>query len=458
MKALRARLGLDSESESGLTLIEVIVALMVMGIVAVGVAYSLANILTISNDARSRVVAANIASEYIDNARSVENVFTVIDQHSITRNVAGRDYYIRLETGWVNSTDANAQCGAANATGAGALEYKRVNVEVTWDGMRDGSRAIRSDTIIAPNSRINDPTLGTIVVSAENALGRGSSGITVTTTVGTPANGAAPISVQGLPTDSDGCSYVLKVVPGNYNVTLTRTNYIGLDQKLGSITASVTVVAGGSALAKVSFAESASVSARFPTGSIVPTNLQVTYSSTYSDTVLDNTNPTRVYPTGYQLIAGTYEATGCKSPDPAAWPLRTADGAFGARMDPITLTSGTATTVDVPVGLVTATVPNSGTGSTRYVTAVLQPTGAAGDPGCSSPRGADENPFTKYTFPAVSKGATVKLALPYGTYKLYYGTTAGATTTNLLGSLLDVLGLPIGATNQTVTVDPRIVH
>ncbi|MGV8886075.1 MAG: type IV pilus modification PilV family protein [Microbacteriaceae bacterium] len=454
MKAIRARLQLDSSRDSGLSLIEVIVALLIFGIVAIGVGYSLASILTLSNDARSRVVAANIASEYIDNARSVENVFNVVDNYSITRTVSGKDYYVRLETGWINSTDTNAQCGAANASGAGALEYKRVNVEVTWDGMRDGTKAIRSDTLIAPNSRINDPTLGTIVVSAENALGRGSAGITVTTTPGSPANGAVPVTNQGLATDSDGCSYVLKVVPGNYNVTLTRTNYIGLNQVVGSITANVTVVAGGSALAKVSFDASAAVTARFPAGSMVPSNLQVTYSSTYGDTILANSNPTRVYPTAYQLIAGTYDPTGCKAPDPAAWPVRAADGAFGARIDPVSLAAGSSTNIDVPVGVVTVT---NGSLNGKFITAVLQPSATGGNPGCSAPVGADDAPFTKYTFNKATAN-TANLALPYGTYKLYFGTTSGATTTNLVGSLLSNLGIPLGTANQTVTVDPRMVY
>ena len=452
MKAIRTRLGLDADKEGGLSLIEVIVALMIFGIVAIGVGYSLASILTLSNDARSRVVAANIASEYIDNARSIENVFTVVDDHDIERTVNGKKYFVRLETGWVNSTDALAQCGAANATGASALEYKRVNVEVTWDGMRDGTKAIRSDTIIAPNSRINDPTLGTIVISAENALGSGSSGITVTTTP--VSGGAVPVSAQGLPTDSDGCSYVLKVVPGNYNVTLTRNNYIGLEQVLGTATANVSVVAGGSALAKLSFDSAATVTSAFPAGAMVPTNLQTTFSSTYGDISLGNGNPAKVYPAAYQLIAGTFEATNCKSPDPSAWPTRGGDGAFGERMDPVSIPAGGSATVPLPMGVVSLNNPSA---NGKFITAVLQTTGANGDPGCVSPTGANDLPFTKYTF-AKTTAAAFKIALPYGTYKLYYGSNAGETTSNLVGTLLNNLGLPIGTAVQTITVDPRFVH
>ena len=76
MKSLRTRLD-DSRNDAGLTLIEVVVALMLLGIVAVGVGYSLASILKLTQDARSREVAIGLAAEVIDDSRSIENVFDV---------------------------------------------------------------------------------------------------------------------------------------------------------------------------------------------------------------------------------------------------------------------------------------------------------------------------------------------------------------------------------------------
>ena len=366
-------------------------------------------------------------------------------------------YHVRVETGWVTSTDAGAQCGAATANSAGALEYKRVNVEVTWDGMRAGTTPIRSDTLLAPNSRINDPTLGTIVVSAENSLGGGSAGVTVNVQPSADPKGAVSVPNQGLPTDTDGCSYVLKVVPGNYDVTLTRTNYVDLTQNVTtSAKMTVTVAAGGSALAKVSFDNGAVVTSKYPTGALVPTNLQTTFSSTRSVTVLSGSNPVRLFPDSYQVIAGTYDAADCRAPDPAAWSVR-ADTAFGARMDPVTIAPGAAATVNVPMG--TLAVANGGL-SGKYITAVLQSATTGGNPGCPSPVGSNDAPLIKYTFPITpnvpNNAATI--ALPYGTYKLYFGNNLGDTTTNLSGTLLSILGVLIGAASQVVTVDPRYVH
>ena len=464
MKAFRARLSVVSRSDSGLTLVEVIIALLIFGIVAVGVAYSLANSLTISRDARNRVAAANIASEFIDNARSIENVFTIVDQADVPRTVGGTKYHVRVETGWVTSTDTQAQCGAATSTGSGALEFKRIAVYVTWDGMRAGTVPIRSDTILAPNSRINDPTLGTIVISAENALGGGSAGITVNTQPSASPAGAVAVPNQGLNTDSDGCSYVLKVVPGNYDVTLTRSNYVDLAQTVTSTKLNVTVVAGGSALAKVAFDNGALITSRYPASPsatvnmLVPTNLQTTFSSTKSTTVLAGANPARVFPDSYQLVAGTYDATNCKAPDPAAWATR-GDGAFGERMDPVSVAAGASATVDLPMGRVLVTV---GGLKDKYITAVLQPDVSNGNPGCTSAVDANDAPLTKYTFrqtPDSTPSNTAYIALPYGTYKLYYGSSSGSTSSNLTGTPLNAAGVPIGTpATQTVVIDPRIVH
>ncbi|MCH3110243.1 prepilin-type N-terminal cleavage/methylation domain-containing protein, partial [Listeria monocytogenes] len=50
-------------SESGVSMIEVIVAMMIFAIISVGVSYSLLSAFTITNDSRSRAVATNLAAQ-----------------------------------------------------------------------------------------------------------------------------------------------------------------------------------------------------------------------------------------------------------------------------------------------------------------------------------------------------------------------------------------------------------
>ncbi|MES1169545.1 MAG: type II secretion system protein, partial [Leifsonia sp.] len=63
--------------ESGFTLIEVLIAMMVFGIISVLVAYSLTLSMTLTRSSRGSEVAANLAAQQIDTARSAKDVFSV---------------------------------------------------------------------------------------------------------------------------------------------------------------------------------------------------------------------------------------------------------------------------------------------------------------------------------------------------------------------------------------------
>lgn len=449
-----ARIHRDADSDRGLTLIEVVIALMVFSVVAVGVAYSLTSILTITKDGRSRAVAANLAAQEIDSSRSVENIFNVLDKVDVPYVIDGTTYYLTRRTGWVTSTNTDAQCGAAGTTSGGSLEFKRVNVTVTWEGMRPGTTKVRSDTLLSPNSRINDPALGTILVSVLTAAGTGSAGITVTAkpTVMT-GNTAQPITDAPLPTDAQGCSYVLKVVPGTYDVKISKTGYADVDQNLSSVTKTVVVAPGLSASAGFQFdlagQFTANYAANYVGTKLIPTNIDLTYTNTYGDYRTVG-NPAKLHPftSGYQAIAGYLQAPqdgslGCLSPDPASWNTPDVDGAIGQRSAPVTAAPGESVTVDVPMGIVTVT----GAGG-KYLTAVSQPAAAGtGDPGC-------EKTMT-YTFNQLS-GSSSTIALPFGSWMLYTGSSLGSKSSTVSGSAVTVVTRGV-VTSNVVTLDPRVV-
>ena len=67
-----------------------------------------------------------------------------------------------------------------------------------------------------------------------------------------------------------------------------------------------------------------------------------------------------------------------------------------------------------------------------------------GDPGCAVQY--------EVNFTAPNSNGSFNLALPYGTWKLYTGSTP------ILGTVLDLLGVPLGTpAASTVTLDPRKV-
>ena len=63
--------------DQGFTLIEVLVAMVVFGILSVLVVYLLTTAMTLTRTNRSSEVAANLAAQVIDQARAATDVFSV---------------------------------------------------------------------------------------------------------------------------------------------------------------------------------------------------------------------------------------------------------------------------------------------------------------------------------------------------------------------------------------------
>jgi len=426
---------------------------MLLGIVAAGVGYSLTSILRFTQDARSREVAIGLAAEAIDDSRSVENVFDVGVTTYPPRVVGGATYTIVRDTQWVTSNNTDAQCGAAGgASVGGSFEFKRVNVVVTWPGMR--GEAVHSDTLIAPNERINEQNKGTILVSVQLASGAGAQGLTVSAV---PAainpNGASAITVPILQTDPEGCTYILKVVPGNYDVSVTKSGWIDADQKTAPVR-TVSVAADASATAGFQFDQASTFKLAYAgaaAAAVKPTNHKVSFTNTYGEWPILNPSSTGTtlhpYSGGYAAIAGDPDLPaganlGCLAPDPANWPTRTADGAIGARAAAAYAAPGATVTATVNMGTVAVSTTTG-----DFITAVSQKnaTSSLDDPGCET--------VTTLTFPK-TVASTTTIALPYGSWLIYKGNASG-----VLGSQLNPVPQSIFDTlnGKIITLDPRTV-
>jgi Tfp pilus assembly protein PilV len=450
----RARARHAVRSDAGITLAEVLVAMLIFALISTGFIATSISVISVTRDSRAREVAANLAAEEIDLARDAEDLFDLVDA---TRSVSlnGDTFSVRRTTSWVTNPDQDFSCGGAGGIGAaagGTLRYKRVNVEVTWDNMREGARAVRSDTVINPAAKINDPTLGTIIVSVLNGAGTGSEGIPVSTS---PSAGSVI-----KPTDEQGCTYVLKVSPKSYAVSISKTGYVDAKQQSTS-SQTVSVVAGQSTTVGFQYDRAAAYTARLastaPAGTTVrvPTNLKTTFANTYglfnrtADSGSGTTQRFDLHPfsQGYQAYAGT-----CDSADPMLWPDQAVAGGtlHGERLPAVAAPPGGATTIDVPMGLVAITGGSGGS----YLKAVSQNPTAAELPRCATAE--------TLTFGNVLGGGTTVIALPYGTWKLYRGTTAGTQNTAAAAGSLSFPAPAVPerssvAADGTVTLDPRVV-
>lgn len=446
----------SAPEESGSSLVEVLVAMMVFAILAVGIAFSLLAVLAMTKEGRARQAATNIAAEEIDRVRSAKDLINLGDATRPVTNANGA-FVLTRTTQWVSAPGAGTSCG----TGSASLQYKRISIAVSWDGMRAGALPVRTDTLLAPRGPINNPVHGTLIVAAQTASGAGTEGVTVSAAPTPGIAGNTAVAVSGPATDAQGCSYLVNVVPGSYDVTIFRTDYI-TDRQVSPTTkaTNIAVTAGTSAsvgfvfdrvgLFSINYASNAGPGFRFPS------NLDTSFIGTGGVHVSVGTgtaSPHRLFPfpAGYAVMAGRYVAPnegstagspGCISVDPEAWP-ESATKTAGVR----TLSTPTAT-AGLPMGLLTIA---GATG--QFITAVSATGDGPDEPGCSVPM--------TYTFDTM--GISGNIALPYGSWILYSGTSKGAQTVQVtaasISSASTGVAAPatVSATTNIVTLDPRMM-
>ena len=426
-------------AEDGFGLPEVMVAMFIFALVSLGLLHTIMSVLTTTRDARSRQVALNLASQAIDDARSRPDLFNLLDS-TWTTDVNGDTYTVSLETEWVSDPTVDLACGA----GGGVLRYKRVNVSVTWPNMRPVTQPVRADTVINPDERLNDPSKGTILVSVIRGDGSGSAGVTVSAQP--LSSGATPPSVI---TDSEGCAYMLQVAPGDYRVRVSRGGYVGVDQQTSAST-DVTVTQGTSASASFQYDQAAGYTAHLASnaGATVPevsSDMPVTFVSTYGWSTLtgtgrDRTHALHPFASGYTAFGGS-----CEAADPEAWPDRIdgADTYVGERAPSLGLLAGSSGVLDVPMALVQVTPGGGSSSSYLRIEAVADPAGE--HPGCS----------TTVNYYLGNGSGTRTIALPYGSWRIYRGTSSLSGRTTLVTTVVPVtLGTFDGS---TLTLDPREV-
>lgn len=442
-------------ADGGFTLIEVVVAIMIFAIIASGVVEGMLTISRMTADDRSRVVAANLAAEDIDLVRAVGDPFK-IEPATITRSITGHTYTVTRTTSWVSSGGADVSCGSSTN-----IFYLRIDTKVSWTGQLPTTAPVQSDTLIAPAGRITDPTSGTVAVAVTGADGLPMPGIAVSIV---PTSGGNNLASQPPATGADGCTYATKVAPGTYAVTISHSGFVDTAQQSVPVKSAQVVVG---ATAGVSFQYDAGTT--FPvtyndaytkkTGvtPLLPLDLTTSFLNTTSGIYLRNTVSASVllhpFPSGYQAVAGTLGASGgpttCSSVDPAAWgagKVGSLQLAAGLRSPAVAGPAGGTANGDLAVTMGVVTVKASGAG---YLKAVSAGATGPGNPGCKT--------GMTFTFGPVLKNGTITIALPYGSWNLYSGSSSAQTTQIPAASLAAVSNTaPGGVTGPgTVTLDPR---
>ncbi|MGN6742084.1 MAG: prepilin-type N-terminal cleavage/methylation domain-containing protein [Amnibacterium sp.] len=453
------------QADAGVTLVEVVVAMLVFAVIASGIVAGMTTIARMTTDDRARVVAANLASEQTDLVRAIGDPFQIVGSTTTrsfpTADGGTRVYTIKRTTSWVSSAGADISCGSSTN-----LFFLRVHVLVSWTGELSTTSPVQSDTLVAPAGRITDPTSGTIAVSVVGRDGLPIAGIPVTIY---PVSGGSALAVQPSPTNQDGCSYATKVAPGTYRVSLSRSGYLDVNQNPTPYSDQVVTVGTTQSVA-FQYDRAGTFPVTYAAGytpatpdlaPVLPIGLDTTFVNPTGG-LYDTTSPSATvqlhpFSAGYVALAGALGTsagtTTCAAVDPAAWPAATVAGtklAAGQRPAPQFAAPGGTAQGALQVGMGVVLVKATAVGYLKAVQVGPGP-GMAGEPQCTAK--------ATYTFGPVLKNGTVAVALPYGTWTLFSGDS--------LAQLTPITGPSLSAPTNTipdsstitaagvVTLDPR---
>jgi hypothetical protein len=476
LRALRERL--RTETDAGVSIVEVAVAAFLIMVLSIGIMQGTVTSIRLAGDQRHRVTALSLAAGEIDLVRSMPNPFNVVSRTSpLTKTIDGTTYSLTRTAAWVTGTGTEITCGG----GAGQnLLLRSVHVAVTWNGQLSSTKPVYSDTLLAPNGRINDPDLGTIVVAVTGANGQPIEGARAQ--IAAVSGGAITPATQPAVTNSEGCTYALEVEPGKYTVTLSLANYIDEHQVTSPVQTIESLGPGETATLNFVYDRASSYALSMPltdgtvvAGAKYPAESVVTFLQSGGQVDVKSASPGTVllFPRdeGYVAIAGKYGAPatdepprlsngnvnfagdgGCRALDPNQWPASTSPALAPGATDAATVGPG----INAYAGYVEVKLNGSGS-----VTAVQQGGGTnavPGEPGCATAaltsQGGSGAPTT-FTFSGLGTSAA-KLMLPFGVWKL----TPSSGRTLTVSGTSNPAGLPSSAISSssgayTVVIDPR---
>jgi prepilin-type N-terminal cleavage/methylation domain-containing protein len=447
MRRLRTR-----RPESGFTLIELIIALMLLAILMTASLYAILQGLGLSRDSQDRVVASDVATQTLEQLRVTALNSTGFATIPITtetlpsQSIQGTTYNLAQDVEWVNRGVSSSVCNS----GTNSSLILRATVTVTWGYPGE---SVSDTALLAPPNGAVSSSDGALPVQVDNSAGTGFSGATVTAT---PTSGGSPTSIT---TGSDGCAFFaeLPYTGSGTSYTITVSSPGGVDSlEQPTFTASTSVSATESSAfvqtQAISYDTGGTINWTFtPTSPAPAAGMPISvhpvsgqglgsldmYSYANSSTTGGGLNP--VYPNGYDIFAG-----GCTDADPLG--KNTSLNYFypGLTATNVVVTPGGSATTTIPLyplnltvtatgatpALTTAQI-NSASGSSP--TATEDPSGTTAGGGCSQ-----TNPT--YTLSAVSAGAT-STGIGLGLYQINVSIPDGSKT--LTGSV-DVWVQPNG--------------
>jgi Tfp pilus assembly protein PilV len=379
--ALRRRLQRD---EAGFSLVEVVVAMVVLMLFAASLSIVLLNGLSVSKVSRQRVAAANLAARELEIVRnkfasSTADAMAVAATNAVTNGnplgppgasvVDGTPYTVRRDVQWLPTGTGVSACDGGSVVNYPSLD---VSVTVTWPNMRS-AKPVRAETLMTPlKGTLADLSTAFVAVKVQNAAGLAAVGVT--------AEAKGPGGTFTHSTDDSGCAVFQVGSPGTYVVTLDMPGWVDQTGTQRSVKTAPAVTAGQLVRLSMTYDAMASMDVTLTTdgGYALPNILPaVNYikpnvaAASARQIVAATGTTTRV--TGLWPSKDGYAAWpgGCNDSDPAGLPTSGTRGAVvvlppggvgsvNARLAPLDLTVATRGGVPVSGAVVTATSQNCG--------------------------------------------------------------------------------------------------
>lgn len=221
-----------ARGQSGVTLVELIAALFVLGILLTGLSNTLINVLDLSRNNAARVIAANLAAGAIEEIRvlpfnQLADLAASDPDPTWTESVDDIDFTLTRSLDWnTNLADPGPCLGSLGPDDSNIIV---IRVEVTWVRPRN-IPAVTSETAISPPVSPDSSSSGTVAVFVSDYQTPPQPVANVQVTLEGPLGGAS--SFRSELTDVNGCAVFQGLVRGNYEASLDKSDHIDIDQRV----------------------------------------------------------------------------------------------------------------------------------------------------------------------------------------------------------------------------------
>lgn len=227
---LRSHLRPSLACEAGLTLIEVVVTTLMVGLIAAGTATALIATSNASGQQQLRSEADSLASQDLDQLRSLSDE----QLNALQDGAAPRSHQQAFQgTTFTVTSSASFTSAGASITGCttGAAAFYKIASVVSWK-QGTATQSMEEDSLLTR------PVTGGLLVQVSDPSNNPLAGVAVV---------AGGPSRQTAQTNSAGCTQFAGLTAGDYTVTLSKSGYVDIN---GSATPSypVTVNSGTSQL------------------------------------------------------------------------------------------------------------------------------------------------------------------------------------------------------------------